>query len=493
MAGIDNNTLLYLRGDSLDSLCDTSFAVVKSNIEIVDGGFYKALKFNGSTSKFNISDTGNLFKGDYTVEFYAKSNIESKKSIFGIYNSDTKRFFVDYVEGKITIAYSGEEYVVNYAKSLSVGTHFAFSCKDEILSIFIDGKLVHTVKNPFALETYAVLLGRPYNNNNSWTINGEMYGVRMSNIARYTEDFTPPTQPFNSININVTNKTFSQIDFNVIKLGRETINKVEVLQGNVVKETYTDNYDNLTYNIDDSLCSIGNNKITIRVTYDDNYIEEEVLTHTVTVNNLPTTSSLKDVIDRQELLNNSIEVQKNNLKNILVGKNVEVAEEENKLSNLIEKVNELGDAPPPPLYLYNEGDECVDVTGGWTKESYNTTTNFTLSKASSNMTVTVIGTGKSQICTTNAIDLTNYSKLCFDVHPQINSDYAIYRYGIVSAKLNSMESSALSAVFPSQKGNRATLVADISNINNSAYVAIYTQKNGGADVVNAVYNVWLEA
>ena len=65
-----------------------------------------------------------------------------------------------------------------------------------------------------------------------------------------------------------------------------------------------------------------------------------------------------DYIDR-ELVSEA-----NRLKNILISKNVE-CEDNDKMPSLIDKVNLLENPDNNKLYLYKEGDECTDITGGW--------------------------------------------------------------------------------------------------------------------------------
>lgn len=196
------------------------------------------------------------------------------------------------------------------------------------------------------------------NSASGFTRNVNTKGLNKLDISDKTESYYVATRVLNNSSvlefdyiyletnenvISINSQNISSINFSCNNLDNLiTITKAEVYINNKLSETYEDNFENLTYTIDNSLCGIGKNNITIKVIYtqgDDIYeTVEEILTHTVTVNNLPATSSLKDVIDRQELLNNSIEVQKSNLKNILVSKNVELAEDENKISNLIDKV-----------------------------------------------------------------------------------------------------------------------------------------------------------
>ena len=205
-----------------------------------------------------------------------------------------------------------------------------------------------------------------------------------------------------------------------------------------------------------------------------------------TVNNLPTTSSLKDVIDRQELLNNSIEIQKNNLKNILVSKNVEIAEEENKLSNLIDKVNELGDAPPPPLYLYREGDECTNVTGGF--ETGMITTNGSVQKLPTHLQLTTTSAGNyATFVTSTKINLSNYSKLvCRYKKTVVTSP----RFSV--GVLNSKNDNILTSSIAFSKDETLSQDEEIIELNiihiSSGYVAINVTDRTSA----SVFQIWLE-
>jgi len=66
-------------------------------------------------------------------------------------------------------------------------------------------------------------------------------------------------------------------------------------------------------------------------------------------------------------------------------------------------------------YLYNQGDECTSLTGGWIRK-YNYDGTGTLTKNATNMQLTCYrrasyGYGLISICTNNKIDLTNYSSL----------------------------------------------------------------------------------
>lgn len=72
-------------------------------------------------------------------------------------------------------------------------------------------------------------------------------------------------------------------------------------------------------------------------------------------------------------------------------------------------------SPNKPLYLYNEGDECVDITGGWKLKPYSGYESYTsVKKNASNMYFYLAYANYcGSLVTNNKIDVTGYSKLIF--------------------------------------------------------------------------------
>ena len=94
-------------------------------------------------------------------------------------------------------------------------------------------------------------------------------------------------------------------------------------------------------------------------------------------------TTLKNLVDETTNIKNDIVECRDTLKQILIDKNTLGIENENKLLILIQKVNEFADLPPKVLYLYKEGNEYSDVTGGFSvKWRYSTTTASTVTKNS---------------------------------------------------------------------------------------------------------------
>ena len=74
------------------------------------------------------------------------------------------------------------------------------------------------------------------------------------------------------------------------------------------------------------------------------------------------------------------------------------------------------------LFLYNYGDECTDITGGWVHRDrdYNSYTPIQTSGIKNTDNIEIIGDTRTQCSleTSNTIDLTNFSKLFYDVWGQ---------------------------------------------------------------------------
>lgn len=494
MAGIDNNTLLYLRGDSFTDLSSNSNVLVNNDVSILsDNTMIKCFQFNGSSSYFTLNDVDifNLGTSDFTFEFWVKfpSLSLGNNHIFGKRSSgranhsytcnmdDNTIFFMCSSDGGV-----GSNIVSSPMSNFTINKwhHISFVRYNNIISMFIDGKLINSGAFVGSLynSTEKLKIGA-VNTDAGGFFNGCISNIRISNVARYTENFTPPTQPYNSITINKTNQTDTNIEFSVTKLGQEAINKVEVLVNGTVSETYIDNYDNINYLIDTELCMIGNNDITIRVTYDDTYTEELSLTHKVTVNPLPLETPLLDTVERVKLLTELKQTEKDTLSSILTSKNVEVTEED-KMSDLIGKIDLLGEYDNPILYLYKDGDECASITGGWEGTNFSTFSKGTLTKNSDNINLTCpSGNYWIVASTTNKVDITKYSKLKVEYKGNVRTSYG------VSTSINPCNFTSYSSTNTSYNG---IVEHNISSLSGSYYVNVGSE--GSANI--NIYKVWLE-
>ena len=495
MAGIDNNTLLYLKGDSLTDLSLNNNSITNNSVTVLeDASIGKYLDFNGSNS-YLILNNINLFNfgsGDFTIEFYTKFPYSYMEN--------------HHILGKRASASSDHSYTVNFGPSsmnfettgiklectmskfnINSWQHIAFVRNNNTMYMYLDGKVVDSksINGSIHNSSQPLKIGA-VNSSPGGFFKGCIYNLRISNVSRYTKDFTPPTQPFNTIDIDVTNQTKDKIDFNISKLGQEVVNKVELLVNNQASKTYTSIGD-LTYNIPNNTLAYGE-KVIIRVTFDNDYTEEKEFNYEYKIDNLTTSSSLKELIDRQELLTNSIEVQKNTLKSILESKNVEVSEEEDKLSILIQKVDELSESPIK--WIYKDGVEKVEITSFTSGHSDYTYLPITKKEGYIDLSITNRANTFVHLSTKDKIDLTNYSKLKFEI--DTNEVYSLGYVGNTLSIDSVFNGTSQPAVLLINKVGRNVFELDIKNISGEHYVCHSIQRVSVGSISSKVYKIWLE-
>ena len=216
------------------------------------------------------------------------------------------------------------------------------------------------------------------------------------------------------------------------------------------------------------------------------------------INNLPTSSSLKELIDRQELLTNAIEVQKNNLKSILQSKNVEVSEGENKLSTLISKVSELGEYGDGKLWLYKDGDECIDVTGGfeYTVKSYGNA-DAKSQKLSDRISTTVSYSNGAYAYdakwqSKKMFDVTEYNKLCVEADSVGTSQYVYFVPGLSQDDTPGNQTAYISYsnIHSVPKQVKSVDISNLKGMHN--FKMLISLSVISSPCTNNIYKIWLE-
>jgi hypothetical protein len=147
----------------------------------------------------------NRLLGDFTIEFwmYAISTASQQGLLamndlstsgnngIGILLDTTGRigFFVD---GNVPITYSA-----NNTISSSTWTYVALVRSGSTNTLYVNGSSVASNTTTPTWGTPAISVGRLYNDNTGVTFNGYIDDLRITNgFARYTANFTPPTETF---------------------------------------------------------------------------------------------------------------------------------------------------------------------------------------------------------------------------------------------------------------------------------------------------------
>ena len=207
-------------------------------------------------------------------------------------------------------------------------------------------------------------------------------------------------------------------------------------------------------------------------------------------------ATLKSLVDETTDIKNEIVECHSNLLSMLTSKNVEVSEED-KMLDLIGKVDLL-DEYCPPLYLYKEGDKCIDITGDWIDKfeyEYYSTNNTALTFNSDHIYIKATGVNSADswrgIITTNKINLSKYSKL--------NFEYEILQCSSSGANLNlsidsnqSFKDGRISGI--SLNGVTGRAIKSVLISSTDGYIGLFSNTNGSSsyNIVFKVYNIWLE-
>ena len=159
-------------------------------------------------------------------------------------------------------------------------------------------------------------------------------------------------------------------------------------------------------------------------------------------------------------------------------------------------------------YLYNLGDTCNSITGGYDTEDYfkyggNAQPIFN----SDNIYIKTDNANRSCILqTNNSFNLSNYGKLCVDVEvinpmyingpSESSRDWSWLVIGTYSHKIDTdiMDSFTLKQFKLNETKTRQVLKFDISDVNNSGHIAIWSTSSLQATRITdiKIYKIWLE-
>ena len=172
-------------------------------------------------------------------------------------------------------------------------------------------------------------------------------------------------------------------------------------------------------------------------------------------------------------------------------------------SNLLSQ-NAISGEPiySPYLYLYNEGDECTALTGGWSAyaarygtESF-TPTAPTLTKNAGNMAYSLSPTNKCGVVrTANLIDLTNYTELHILHKGTLGQYSANSSIALVAGTISGTSFTQDAATFMVYTGavtDYTDVSLDISALNSSYTIFIRVQ-TGAYSLSGDCTKIWLEA
>lgn len=368
--GIDENTVFCLRGDCYSDISFAPKQVTNHGTSIIDDNslFGKAIYFSADTTNNKITSTDGFAidpSSDITFEWWEYSLDSISSSTAALFtNRITPN---DYWARCIMFGYKGIRLAVGDTKTtwdISTVDH-----KDRVNNEWVHWALVKqgnvyiTYRNgvTFSMHSAAASFGktegdaltigawiRKTEDDSSCGYNAYISDFKISNVARYSKEFTPDRRPSTSVNITDLVNNDGVLSCSIYQgSAMDTISKVDItVNGNVV-ESKTNNFYNISYEIDDTLFKVGSNKIEVRAYYFNNcYVSRSyivtkplVLEEFEPLTKLDADAGLGAIKTRISEINNAYKISTNNLKNILEFKGVNISSA--KLSNLIVNIKQL--------------------------------------------------------------------------------------------------------------------------------------------------------
>ena len=208
---VDRNTLFLLNGESLN---DSSIY----NVPLVSNGVVVSTaqsKFGGSSLYFNgnatMTSSSNIIPnyGDFTIEWWEyRTAINGENVVFNAI-SNINNFYgllVGYIDvdnnNNIYVSVDGSSWGINSANmgqpNLNTWNHFALVRVGNVYKTFKNGILQteSTVDGVINLSDGFVIGNWDYRTESTSKFIGYIDEFRISKVARWTSNFTPPTEPY---------------------------------------------------------------------------------------------------------------------------------------------------------------------------------------------------------------------------------------------------------------------------------------------------------
>lgn len=211
----DEHTLLLLHGDSLEDssmyqVPITNNGVVVSSDQSKFGG--KSLYFNGNSKLLLPHNTINFGNNNFTIDWWEYWIIQPTGTN-GVRFSNM--YTVDDVYGGMVLGYSSSDVYI----SSSINSDWDLVSGAKMLNVTLnqwvhwacirDGNVLNTYRNGILFSTQALTGAIAYSSSAQMAIGdyrfydpsyfiGYLDEFRISDVARWTSDFTPPTEPYSS-------------------------------------------------------------------------------------------------------------------------------------------------------------------------------------------------------------------------------------------------------------------------------------------------------
>lgn len=211
----DPHTLLLLHGDETEDYSVYERSVTNHGVVIEES----ITKFGGGSLRFNaaswlqLSDAFDM-SGDFTVDLWAYFPTQTATEVMFMSGLNATPMMTgytaahDYLQlGRADVAYDTAVYSpVTY----NTWIHFAVVRKNGVVYLFRNGSLLTSAANTNDYSIVGAAIGSLYGQ--GCFFNGYIDEFRISDVARWTESFTPPTEAYSNIIGYATEYTWQMQD-----------------------------------------------------------------------------------------------------------------------------------------------------------------------------------------------------------------------------------------------------------------------------------------
>ena len=209
-------------------------------------------------------------------------------------------------------------------------------------------------------------------------------------------------------------------------------------------------------------------------------------------------STLNNLVGETTNIKNELVECRDTLKQILIDKKIELSGDENKLPVLISKVSELGEYDDGKLWLYKDGDECINVTGGleYAVKSYGNA-DAKSQKLSDRISTTVsyasgVYAYDAKWQSKKMFDLTEYNKLCVEAD-SVGTAQSVYFVPGLSQDDTPGNQTAYISYSNVHSVPKQVKSVDISNLKGMHNFKMLISLNAiSSPCTNNIYKIWLE-
>ena len=205
----DPNTLLLLHGEDLTDSSIYGQTITNSGVSVSTA----QSKFGGSSLYFNGSSNlriANILSGSmpFTIDAWIYPTKAGSNTIWshgGSNASPVTGGVLDYYTDNKFIYYCGG-FLIQTANNYPINQwyHVAFIGDGSSIKLYVNGSLVGTHSGAYNFSNVAETFGDNDSAPGQENFQGYIDELRVSNVVRWTENFTPPTSPYITSSITIT-------------------------------------------------------------------------------------------------------------------------------------------------------------------------------------------------------------------------------------------------------------------------------------------------